>query len=255
MVGVVGQEIISGSLEKKHEWRATVITLFPDMFPGSLGNSLAGKALDGGLWKLDTVDIRRYSSGNNLNVDDMPFGGGPGMIMRADVVDAALMSIQNIKERPTIFLTPRGKPLGQERVKELAVGKGVILVCGRYEGIDDRVIKDWQIEEISLGDFVLSGGEPAALAVIDACVRLLPGVVGNEQATWEESFEDGLLEYPQYTRPREWKGLKVPEVLISGHHDKIRAWRKTQAEKITAERRPDLWKKYSNRLSLRLSKH
>jgi tRNA (guanine37-N1)-methyltransferase len=226
-------------------WSATVVTLFPEMFPGSLGQSLAGKALDDGVWSINTVDIRDFAANNKQTVDDAPFGGGVGMVMRADVIDAALFSVNKSNKLPLIYVTPRGKPLTQARVKELAASPGVILLCGRYEGIDNRVIDAWAIEEVSLGDFVLSGGEPAALALIDACVRLLPGVIGNKLASVEESFEGGLLEYPHYTRPRDWDGREVPEILLSGHHEKVKVWRQTQAEHITRERRPDLWEKYS----------
>ena len=236
-------------------WSATVVTLFPEMFPGSLGHSLSGKALDDGIWSINTVDIRDFATNNKQTVDDAPFGGGVGMVMRADVIDAALFSVNKSNKLPLIYVTPRGKPLTQARVKELAASPGVILLCGRYEGIDNRVIDAWAIEEVSLGDFVLSGGEPAALALIDACVRLLPGVIGNKLASVEESFEDGLLEYPHYTRPRDWDGREVPEILLSGHHEKVKVWRQTQAEHITRERRPDLWKKYSIKHEGKLNKH
>ena len=236
-------------------WSATVVTLFPEMFPGSLGHSLSGKALDDGIWSINTVDIRDFATNNKQTVDDAPFGGGVGMVMRADVIDAALFSVNKSNKLPLIYVTPRGKPLTQARVKELAASPGVILLCGRYEGIDNRVIDAWAIEEVSLGDFVLSGGEPAALALIDACVRLLPGVIGNNLASVEESFEDGLLEYPHYTRPRDWDGREVPEILLSGHHEKVKVWRQTQAEHITRERRPDLWEKYSIKHEGKLNKH
>ena len=236
-------------------WGATVVTLFPEMFPGSLGQSLAGKALDDGVWSINTVDIRDFAAGNKKTVDDSPFGGGVGMVMRADVIDAALFSIKKPNKLPLVYVTPRGKPLTQTRVKELAAAPGVILLCGRYEGIDNRVMDAWDIEEISLGDFVLSGGEPAALALIDACVRLLPGVIGNHLAPIEESFEGGLLEYPHYTRPRDWDGRGVPEILLSGHHEKVKIWRQTQAENVTRKRRPDLWKKYHIKHEVKLSKH
>ncbi|MBT3989128.1 MAG: tRNA (guanosine(37)-N1)-methyltransferase TrmD [Rhodospirillaceae bacterium] len=235
-------------------WHATVMTLFPEMFPGTLGQSLAGRALDDGLWEIDAVDIRTFAEDKHQTVDDTPFGGGAGMVMRADVIDAALNSVAT-DARPIIYLSPRGKPLDQARVKELAAAEGVILLCGRYEGVDERVIEAWQLEEISLGDFVLSGGEPAALTLIDACVRLLPGVMGNEATPVEESFEGGLLEYPHYTRPREWQGRDVPEVLLSGHHENVKAWRQAEAEKITAERRPDLWDKYVTKGGTAPSKH
>lgn len=225
-------------------WRASVLTLFPGMFPGPLGASLAGKALEEGIWALDALDIRRFASDKHASVDDTPFGGGAGMVMRPDVLDRALASVED-RPGPRIYLSPRGRLLEQARVKELAQGPGVVLLCGRYEGIDERVIEARELEEVSLGDFVLSGGEPAAIALIDAAVRLLPGVMGAAEGLVEESFEAGLLEYPHYTRPREWQGRTVPEVLISGHHEKIRAWRRAEAEKVTAARRPDLWSRYS----------
>ena len=227
-------------------WKATVLTLFPKMFPGPLGLSLAGKALAQGHWALDAVDIRDFARDKHATVDDSPFGGGPGMVMRPDVVDAALASLPD-DGRPTVFLTPRGKLLDQARVRALAEGPGVALLCGRYEGIDARVIEARGLEEVSLGDFVLSGGEIAAMTVLDACVRLLPGVVGDAASLDEESFAAGLLEYPHYTRPQSWSGRAVPEVLTSGHHEKIRAWRLAEAERTTRERRPDLWARYAQR--------
>jgi tRNA (guanine37-N1)-methyltransferase len=220
-------------------WRATVLTIFPPMLPGPLAYSLAGRALGAGLWRLETIDIRDYAEDRHRSVDDAPFGGGPGMVMRADVVDRALAAAQGVG--PTILLSPRGRRLDQERVRALAAGTGVTLVCGRFEGIDERVLEARAIEELSLGDFVLSGGEPAAIALIDACVRLLPGVLGGAETLAEESFAMGLLEYPQYTRPRLWQGRAVPEPLLSGDHAKIRAWRRAAAERLTRERRPDLW--------------
>ena len=225
-------------------WRATVLTLFPEMFPGPLACSLAGKALESGVWRLNVVDIRHFARDKHGSVDDAPFGGGPGMVMRADVVDAALESTSRSPEEPLIYLSPRGPVLDQARVRELAVVPGVTLLCGRYEGVDERVLVARRMEEISLGDFVLSGGEPAAICLIDACVRLLPGVIGTTEALVEESFTRGLLEYPQYTRPLHWRGRSVPDVLRSGHHERIRAWRTAQAERITRERRPDLWARY-----------
>ncbi|MBL6929673.1 MAG: tRNA (guanosine(37)-N1)-methyltransferase TrmD [Rhodospirillales bacterium] len=226
-------------------WTARVLTIFPEMFPGPLAESLAGQALDSGLWALETVDIRDFASDKHRSVDDTPSGGGPGMVMRADVVDAALGSVMDEKpDLPAIYLSPRGKPLDQARVRQLAAGPGVVLLCGRFEGVDERVIEARGLEEVSLGDFVLSGGEPAAIALIDACLRTVPGVMGAAASMEEESFESGLLEYPQYTRPREWQGRTVPEILMSGHHARIREWRLAQAEKITRERRPDLWERY-----------
>lgn len=225
-------------------WDARVLTLFPEMFPGPLGDSLAGKALASGLWSLRTIDIRDFATDRHATVDDTPFGGGPGMVMRADVVDAAIASVAD-EPGPLVYLTPRGRRLDQALVSELAAGPGMTVLCGRYEGIDERVIESRDFTEISLGDFVLSGGEPAAVALIDACVRLLPGVMGDAASLDEESFQSGLLEYPHYTRPAEWHGRPVPEVLVSGHHEKIRAWRREQAERITRERRPDLWDRYT----------
>ncbi len=223
-------------------WTATVLTIFPEMFPGPLGHSLAGKALAEGLWRLETVDIRDFARDKHRTVDDAPFGGGPGMVMRPDVVDAAIAGTD--RPEPVICLSPRGKRLDQARVAALAAGPGVRLLCGRFEGIDQRVLEARGVEELSLGDFVLSGGEPAAIALIDACVRLQPGVVGDAAALEEESFQRGLLEYPHYTRPQEWQGRAVPEVLLSGHHEKIRRWRAAEAERATQERRPDLWDRY-----------
>jgi tRNA (guanine37-N1)-methyltransferase len=213
------------------------------MFPGPLAHSLAGKARADGLWSLETVDIRDFATDRHRTVDDTPFGGGPGMVMRADVLDAALAAAAPTGAKP-LYFTPRGKPLTQRRAHELAAQRLVVMICGRFEGIDQRLVEDRGIEEVSLGDFVLSGGEPAAIALIDACVRLLPGVVGDDASLAEESFESGLLEYPHYTRPQLWHGREVPAVLLSGHHEKIRAWRRGEAERITRERRPDLWARY-----------
>ncbi|MGB8842052.1 MAG: tRNA (guanosine(37)-N1)-methyltransferase TrmD [Aliidongia sp.] len=226
-------------------WDATVLTLFPEMFPGPLGLSLAGKALGRGIWSLDAVDIRTFATDAHRTVDDAPFGGGPGMVLRPDVVDAALAA--QTRPGPRIYLSPRGRVLDQRRVRELAAGPGAVILCGRFEGLDERVIAERQLEEISLGDFVLSGGEPAAIALIDACVRLLPGVVGAAETLIEESFEADLLEYPHYTRPPLWRGRAVPEILLSGNHAKIKAWRKAEAEAATRARRPDLWERYRSR--------
>ena len=223
-------------------WTAKVLTLFPDMFPGPLGFSLAGKALDKGLWALETTDIRKFASDKHSTVDDAPFGGGPGMVMRADIVGNAL-DAANLQSR-AIYLTPRGKPLDQKRVRALASDPEIAILCGRFEGVDERVLDRHDLEQVSLGDFVLSGGEPAAISLIDACVRLLPGVIGKEKSLQDESFEGGLLEYPHYTRPVDWQGQKVPELLLSGHHQKIKSWRREAAIRITQERRPDLWKRY-----------
>ncbi len=223
-------------------WRATVLTIFPQMLPGPLAFSLAGKALDAGLWRLETVDIRGFAGDKHRSVDDAPYGGGPGMVMRPDVLDAAVAGSGGTG--PLLLLSPRGRRLDQERVAALAAGTGTTLICGRFEGVDERVLEARAIEEMSLGDFVLSGGEPAAIAVIDACVRLLPGVVGDAAALAEESFAAGLLEYPQYTRPPLWQGRAVPPVLVSGDHRRIREWRRAEAERLTRERRGDLWQRY-----------
>ncbi len=224
-------------------WRCRVLTLFPEMFPGPLGQSLAGKALEAGRWRLETIDIRDFAQGRHASVDDAPFGGGPGMVMRPDVIDAALEATA-MAGAPAIYLSPRGQVFDQALAAELAARPGVTLLCGRYEGIDERVLEARAVEEVSLGDFVLSGGEPAAIALIDAVVRLLPGVMGAPEGLEEESFAAGLLEYPHYTRPAEWQGRSVPEVLLSGHHEKIRAWRRARSEAITRARRPDLWAAY-----------
>jgi len=223
-------------------WTATILTIFPEMFPGPLGHSLAGKALEAGIWRLETLDIRGFARDKHRSVDDAPFGGGPGMVMRPDVLDAAIAGAGDAG--PLVYLTPRGRLLDQQRVKALAEAPGVRLLCGRFEGVDERVLEARAVEEISLGDFVLSGGEPAAIALLDACVRLLPGVLGEPETLAEESFERGLLEYPHYTRPQVWQGREVPEVLLSGHHGRVRAWRQQQAEEITRLRRPDLWQRY-----------
>lgn len=227
-------------------WTARVLTLFPDMFPGPLGHSIAGRALTDGLWKLETTDIRSFATDKHRTVDDTPFGGGASMVMRPDVIDAALEAVVQ-PGAPVIYLSPRGKLFDQATAKRLAEAPGVTLLCGRFEGIDQRVIDQRGLEEISLGDFILSGGEPAAITLMDACVRLLPGVIGNRDSLVEESFAAGLLEYPLYTRPQSWCGRAVPEVLLSGHHENIRAWRLAQAEQITRERRPDLWARYVTR--------
>ena len=222
-------------------WRATVLTIFPQMLPGPLAYSLAGKALEAGLWRLETLDIRDFAADKHRSVDAAPFGGGPGMVMRPDVLDRALAAADRVG--PPILLSPRGRRLDQERVRALAAAPGVTLICGRFEGVDERVLEARAIEELSLGDFVLSGGEPAAIALIDACVRLLPGVVGRAETLAEESFQMGLLEYPQYTRPRLWQGRAVPEPLLSGDHARIRAWRRAASETLTRERRADLWER------------
>ncbi|MCS6876855.1 MAG: tRNA (guanosine(37)-N1)-methyltransferase TrmD [Geminicoccaceae bacterium] len=222
-------------------WTATVLTIFPEMFPGPLGFSLAGKALARGVWRLEAVDIRDFATDRHRTVDDAPFGGGAGMVMRPDVVARA---VDAVKARgapgPLIYLSPRGERLHQGIVRELAAGPGVVLLCGRFEGVDERVLEARAFREISIGDFVLSGGELAAMVLIDACVRLLPGVVGDAASLEEESFAQGLLEYPHYTRPAVWEGRKVPDVLLSGHHERIREWRRQKALEITRARRPDL---------------
>jgi tRNA (guanine37-N1)-methyltransferase len=233
--------------DERNIWTAKVLTLFPEMFPGPLAHSLAGKALADDAWSLETVDIRDYATDRHRTVDDTPFGGGAGMVMRADVVDAASEDAA-LSDAPLIYLTPRGETFSQAHATEFATGPGVTLICGRYEGIDQRVLDARNVTEISLGDFVLSGGEPAALALIDACVRLLPGVMGAEASLEEESFTRGLLEYPHYTRPADWCGRKVPDVLLSGHHENICAWRTEQAEIATRDRRPDLWDRYRQAL-------
>jgi tRNA (guanine37-N1)-methyltransferase len=223
-------------------WRATVLTLFPEMFPGPLGYSLAGRALTQGTWSLDAVDVRSYATDRHRRVDDPPFGGGAGMVLRPDVVDAAIASVGD--GRKLVFLTPRGRPLTQAVVRDFAAEEGLVLLCGRYEGVDQRVIDIHRMQEVSIGDYVLSGGEPAALVLLDACVRLLPGVLGDAESAREESFADGLLEYPHYTRPAEWNGQAVPDVLLSGNHAEIAAWRQLEAAEITRKRRPDLWQAY-----------
>ena len=224
-------------------WTATVLTVFPEMFPGPLGGSLSGKAMADQLWALETVDLRDFAQDRHRSVDDTPFGGGAGMVMRPDVVGAAVDAVREEGDRrPLVYLTPRGRPLQQADVAALADGPGLVALCGRYEGVDQRVIEAKGFTEISIGDFVLSGGELAAMTLVDACVRLLPGVVGCRESVVEESFTSGLLEYPQYTRPRLWDGREVPEALISGNHARIRAWRKEMALRSTRERRPDLLK-------------
>ena len=221
-------------------WTATVLTVLPEMFPGPLGISLSGKALAEKRWSLEPIDIRKFATTRYGSVDDTPAGGGPGMVMRADILAAAIDSVAR-NDRPVILLSPRGKPLTQARARELAKGPGVVLVCGRFEGVDQRVIDARQLEEISIGDYVLSGGELAAMTLIDAVVRLLPGVVGADASLEEESFENGLLEYPHYTRPQTWEGRDIPAVLTGGHHKKIAEWRRQQSLDLTKSRRPDLW--------------
>lgn len=233
-------------------WKASVLTLFPEMFPGPLGHSLSGKALGEGLWSMESVQIRDFATDKHHSVDDTCFGGGAGMVLRPNVVDDALRHVISNEaadaKRPLLFLTPRGKPLDQAMVRRYSAAPGVVLLCGRYEGIDNRVIEHWQekagMEEVSIGDYILSGGEMAALTLLDACIRLLSGVIGKEESSTNESFELGLLEYPQYTRPQVWENMSVPEVLLSGDHKKIAAWRHQEALRITQIRRPDLWVRY-----------
>ena len=231
------------SKKPRQVWTAGVVTLFPGSFPGTLGMSICGKALDRGIWALKTLDIRDFAVDRHKTVDSSPYGGGPGMVLRPDVLDRTLEAISDVPGR-RICLSPRGRRFDQAFAKELAHEPGVVLVCGRYEGIDQRVIEAREMEEVSLGDFVLTGGEIAAQALLDATVRLLPGVIGSEQGLDEESFEDGLLEYPQYTHPKIWKGRSVPEVLLSGNHKKIAEWKKQQSELVTRNYRPDLWEAY-----------
>jgi len=229
-------------------WRATVVTLFPELFPGPLGASLAGEALKQGLWSLETVALRDFGIGRHRSVDDTPAGGGAGMVLRADVVAAALGAARaKAPEAPAIYLSPRGEPLTQALARDLSAASGLLLLAGRFEGIDQRVIEARALREVSIGDYVLSGGELAAMVLIDAVVRLLPGVVGAAASLAEESFEAGLLEYPHYTRPREWEGRSIPDVLLSGDHKRIAEWRRAEAERLTRERRPDLWARYEGK--------
>jgi len=221
-------------------WRASVITIFPDMFPGPLGLSLAGKARQNGIWSLDAVDLRDFATDRHRTVDDTPAGGGPGMVMKPDVIARAIDAVAT-DDRPRLLMSPRGAPLTQRKVAALAEGPGVVVLCGRFEGVDERVIAGRNLDEVSVGDYVLSGGEVAALVLIDGCVRLLPGVMGEAGSLAEESFADGLLEYPQYTRPQVWEGQAIPEVLVSGDHAKVAAWRRAEAQRLTGTRRPDLW--------------
>ncbi|WP_363350645.1 tRNA (guanosine(37)-N1)-methyltransferase TrmD [Methylocystis echinoides] len=222
-------------------WRATILTLFPEMFPGPLGLSLAGDALARGVWALETRQIREHGIGRHRAVDDTPAGGGPGMVMRADVLAAAIDAAADENDpRPRLLMSPRGRPLTQARVRDLAQGPGAVILCARFEGVDERIIAARRLEEVSIGDYILSGGEVAAFALMDACVRLLPGVMGEELSGEEESFETGLLEYPHYTRPRDFEGRPIPEILLSGDHAKIAKWRHEQALALTRARRPDL---------------
>jgi len=227
-------------------WRATILTLFPDLFPGPLGASLAGKALASSVWILEARDIRTSATDRHRSVDDTPAGGGPGMVLRADVLAAAIDAAAIAPDRPRLLMSPRGRPLTQSRVRELAAGPGPLIVCGRFEGVDQRVIEARNLEEVSIGDYVLSGGEIAAMALIDSCVRLLPGVMGKAESASEESFSESLLEYPQYTRPQTFEGRLVPEILTSGDHSKVASWRRAEAEALTRARRPDLWVAHEN---------
>ncbi len=224
-------------------WRAAVLTIFPEMFPGPLGASLAGKAQAKGLWALDPVDLRDFAPDRHRTVDDTPAGGGPGMVMKPDVIARAIDAFAN-DGRPRLLMSARGAPLTQARAAQIAAGPGVVIVCGRFEGVDERVIAGRNLEEASIGDYVLSGGELAAMVLIDACVRLIPGVMGREESAAEESFAEHLLEYPHYTRPQVWEGRTIPDVLLSGDHGKVAAWRRAEAERLTRERRPDLWAAY-----------
>jgi tRNA (guanine37-N1)-methyltransferase len=224
-------------------WCTTVLTIFPEMFPGALGSSLAGKALGKGVWAIETVDIRAFAADRHRTVDDTPAGGGPGMVMKPDVIARAIDAVAN-DARPRLLMSPRGVPLTQAQVVQLAAGPGAVVICGRFEGVDERVIAARNLEEVSIGDYVLSGGELAAMVLIDACVRLLPGVMGKEASAAEESFAAGLLEYPHYTRPQVWEGRSIPDVLVSGDHAKLAAWRRQEAERLTKLRRPDLWAAY-----------
>ena len=240
----IPRELIAPNPDLKNVWKAKVITLFPDVFPGVLGESLTGKALQNGLWQLETIDLRSFGVGKHCNVDDTPAGGGAGMVLRADVLGAAIDHAMAGVEGtwPLIYLSPRGKPMTQSLMQDLAHADGVTLLCGRFEGVDERVLEHYGVQEVSLGDFVMTGGEIAAQALIDATVRLIPEVLGNAESAVDESFSSGLLEHPQYTRPAVWKGRAIPEVLMSGHHGKVAAWRQEQAEAITKARRPDMWR-------------
>lgn len=235
--------------ELAHVWKAQVITLMPDAFPGLLGHSLIGRALKDGLWQLETLALRDFGDGKHRNVDDTPAGGGAGMVLRPDVMAAAVDDARSriAPMAPLIYLSPRGRPMTQKMMQTLAAGPGVTLICGRFEGLDQRVIDHYRMVEVSLGDFVLTGGDIAAQALIDATVRLLPGVLGNDASTEEESFSEGLLEHPQFTRPAEWRGMAIPPVLMSGHHGEIAEWRRAQSEAVTQQRRPDLWAKWCAR--------
>jgi tRNA (guanine37-N1)-methyltransferase len=246
------RELMGEGLRLKGAWTAKIVTLFPEAFPGVLGLSLTGKALDMGLWALQTIDLRPFGIGKHRNVDEPPAGGGAGMVLRADVVGPALTeaSVGTPLDRarwPVIYMSPRGKPFTQEMARRYAQAEGMTVLCGRFEGVDERVLEHFGVEEVSIGDFVLTGGEIAAQVLIDATVRLIPRVLGNQASTEEESFSDGLLEHPQYTRPTLWEGRAIPEILQSGHHAKIEAWKRVMAERLTKERRPDLWRAWCAR--------
>ncbi len=243
------RELMSATPRIKGAWTAKIITLFPEAFPGTLDLSLTGKAREQGLWALETIDLRPFGIGKHKNVDDTPAGGGAGMVLRPDVVGAALAEAaagtpSDRARWPVVYLSPRGRRFDQSMARRWSQAEGMTLLCGRFEGVDERVLEHYGIEEVSLGDFVLTGGEIAAQALIDATVRLIPRVLGNQASTEEESFSDGLLEHPQYTKPAVWEGRTIPEILLSGHHGKIAAWRKAMAERLTKERRPDLWRAY-----------
>ena len=245
----------TGAGDQSLPWCAKVITLFPEAFPGTLGLSLSGKALARGIWELQTIDLREFGIGRHRDVDDTPVGGGAGMVMRADVMERALGASMDDPRCvsghwPLICMSPRGEPMSQALASDLSRAEGVIVLCGRFEGMDERIFEAYPIREVSLGDFILSGGEIAAQALIDATVRLIPHVLGNQASATDESFADGLLEYPQYTRPRVWKGLQVPETLLSGHHEQIAAWRLAESRDLTRKRRPDLWRTYCRKLGL-----
>lgn len=232
-------------------WQVELLTLFPEMFPGFLEFSLAGKALKEEKWTLKTHDLRQFGHGKHKAVDDTPFGGGAGMVIRVDILDAALQATLPQDDRPVVYFSPRGRVLQQKDILRFVSGSGLYCICGRYEGIDNRIFQKYSIEEISIGDYILSGGEPAALVLMDACIRLLPGVMGSDTSGEEESFSEGLLEYPHYTKPAKWQGYDVPEILLSGHHGAIAAWRQEQAEMVTRMRRPDLWDSYQRNSNLK----
>ena len=238
--------MIKPTRKVNNSWKASVITLFPDVFPGVLGASIIGNAEKSDIWQLETVDIRDFSVNRHRTVDSPPSGGGPGMVLKPDVAAKAIDSVAMSNDRPIIYLTPRGRPLTQKKVRELATGKGVVILCGRFEGVDQRVIEARQMEEISIGDYILAGGELAAQVLIEACVRLLPGVLGRAQSAESESFENGLLEYPLYTKPRQFEGRDIPDILLSGDHKKIARWRNERSKEITKARRTDLWQEYIN---------